>query len=234
MKGIQFAKAWVFLAVAIMFLAFAPIARANDDMAAVQAKVDRARITLGEFMRDPNFIWLHENIDRARGVLIFPEVLKGGFIWGGSGGNGVFLVRDERTGQWSQPAFYTVGSVTFGLQIGGEAAEVVMVAMTERAVDSLLSSSVKLGGDVSVALGPVGAGAKASADVPRVTADFVSFAKAKGLYAGLNLEGSVIAVRDSLNQAYYERAVTPVGILERHEVTNIRSAGLIESLECKC
>jgi len=234
MKGNEFIKIWGLLAVAALFLSFAPVARASDDMAAVQAKVDKARITLGEFMRDPNFIWLHENIDRAKGVLIFPEVLKGGFIWGGSGGNGVLLVRDERTGQWSQPAFYTVGSVTFGLQIGGEAAEVVMLAMTQRAVDSLLSSSVKLGGDVSVAVGPIGAGAKAGMDVPRVTADIVSFAKAKGLYAGLNLEGSVLAVRDSLNEAYYGRRVTPVDILERHEVTNIRSAGLIEGLRCKC
>ena len=83
-------------------------------------------------------------------------------------------------------------------------------------------------------MGPIGAGAKASADMPQVTADVVSFAKAKGLYAGLNLEGSVLAVRDSLNDAYYGRTVTPVDILERHEVTNVRSAGLIESLKCKC
>jgi lipid-binding SYLF domain-containing protein len=165
-------------------------------------------------------VWLHENIDHAKGILIFPQVIKGGFIWGGSGGTGVLMVRDERTGNWSEPAFYTIGSVTFGLQIGGEAAEVVMLAMSQKAVDSLLASSVKLGGDASVALGPVGTGAKANADIPNVTADFVSFAKTKGLYAGLNLEGSVVAVRDSLNKAYYGRDVRPADIIVKHTVSN--------------
>jgi lipid-binding SYLF domain-containing protein len=92
---------------------------------------------------------------------VAPSIIKGGFIWGGSGGTGVFLVRNEKTGNWSEPAFYTIGSVTFGLQIGGEASEVVILAMSEKAVDSLLSSSFKLGGDASIALGPIGAGAKA-------------------------------------------------------------------------
>ena len=190
------------------------------DRERVQLLVDKARITLKDFMTDPNFIWLHEHMKTAKGVLIFPQVIKGGFIWGGSGGTGVLMVRDERTGNWGEPAFYTIGSVTFGLQIGGEASQVVMLAMTQKAVDSLLSSSVKLGGDVSVAIGPVGAGAKAGADIPSVTGDFISFAKSKGLYAGLNLEGAVVGVRDSLNQAYYGKAVKPADIIVGHKVYN--------------
>jgi lipid-binding SYLF domain-containing protein len=190
------------------------------DRQQVQLLVDRARITLNDFMSDPNYVWLHENIDHAKGVLIFPQVIKGGFIWGGSGGTGVLLVRDQRTGNWSEPAFYTIGSVTFGLQIGGEAAQVVMLAMTQKAIDSLLSSSVKLGAGASVALGPVGTGAKANAGIPDVRADFISFAKAKGLYAGINLAGSVVGVRDSLNKAYYGRDVRPGDIILRHVVSN--------------
>jgi len=190
------------------------------DRERVQLLVDKARITLKDFMTDPNFIWLHEHMKTAKGVLIFPQVIKGGFIWGGSGGTGVLMVRDERTGNWGEPAFYTIGSVTFGLQIGGEASQVVMLAMTQKAVDSLLSSSVKLGGDVSVAIGPVGAGAKAGADIPSVTGDFISFAKSKGLYAGLNLEGAVVGVRGSLNQAYYGKAVRPADIIVGHKVYN--------------
>jgi len=124
-------------------------------------------------------------------------------------------VHNEATGNWSEPAFYTLGSVTFGLQIGGEAAEVVMVAVNQKAIDSLLSSSVKLGGDVSVALGPIGGGAKGSLTIPEVTADFVSFTKTKGLYGGLNFEGSVMQVRDSLNKAYYGKEVSPKDILIR-------------------
>ncbi len=162
-----------------------------------QGLVDKARITFNEFMNDPNYSWLQENLPNAKGLLIFPQVLKAGFIIGGSGGTGVLVLRDEKTGDWSQPAFYTVWSVSFGLQIGGEAAELIMAAMTDKAIDSLLVSSVKLGGDTSIALGPVGIGAKAD-----ITTDFISFAKTKGLYAGLNLEGSMLEVRDSLNMAY--------------------------------
>jgi lipid-binding SYLF domain-containing protein len=207
-----------FLAMGILFASYTPAIAKDRDQ--VQSLVDKARITFNDFMHDSNYVWLHENIDHAKGVLIFPQVIKGGFIWGGSGGTGVLMVKDQRTGNWSEPAFYTIGSGTFGLQIGGEAAEVVMLAMTQKAVDLLLSSSVKLGGDASVALGPVGTGAKANAGVPNVTADFVSFAKTKGLYAGLNLEGSVVAVRDSLNKAYYGRDVRPADIIVRHAVSN--------------
>ena len=220
------------LVVGILFVSYTPAIAADRDQA--QGLVDRARVTFSDFMRDPNYTWLRENIDHAKGVLIFPQVIKGGFIWGGSGGTGVLLVRDEKTGNWSDPAFYTIGSVTFGLQIGGEASEVVMLAMTQKAIDSLLSSSFKLGGDVSIALGPIGGGAKASADIPNVTADFISFAKSKGLYAGLNLEGAVVAVRDSLNRAYYGKDVRPADIIVKKDVSNSRSAELREALKCKC
>jgi lipid-binding SYLF domain-containing protein len=207
-----------FLAMGLLLASYTP-ANAKD-REQVQGLVDKARITFNDFMHDSNYVWLHQNLDRAKGVLIFPEVIKGGFIWGGSGGTGVLMVRDQRTGSWSDPAFYTIGSVTFGLQIGGEAAEVAMLAMTQKAVDSLLSSSVKLGGDVSIALGPVGGGAQGNTGVPNVTADFLSFAKTKGLYAGLDLQGSVVAVRDSLNKAYYGRDVRPADIIVRHVVNN--------------
>jgi lipid-binding SYLF domain-containing protein len=124
-------------------------------------------------------------------------------------------VRDEKTGDWSQPAFYTIGSATVGLQIGGEASQIIVMVMSQRAVDSLLTSSVKFGGDSSVALGPVGIGVKQN-----IVADFVSFAKSKGLYAGINLEGSIVNVRENLNHAYYGRQVTPVDILVRKDVSN--------------
>jgi lipid-binding SYLF domain-containing protein len=216
------------IAVGMFLASYTPAMASDRDR--VQLLVDKARITLGDFMSDPNYIWLHDNIKHAKGVLIFPQIIKGGFIWGGSGGTGVFLARDERTGNWSEPAFYTIGSVTFGLQIGGEASEVVMLAMTHKAIDSLLSSSIKLGAGVSVALGPVGAGAKANADIPNVTADFVSFAKSKGLYAGLNLAGSVVGVRDSLNEGYYGKPVRPADILVSHAAYNRGANELREAL----
>src|SRR5208283_756209 len=139
-----------------------------------QGLVDKARATFRDFMRDEQYTWFHNHLREARGLLIYPQIIKGGFFIGGSGGTGVLVVRRAGTPDWSQPAFYTIGSATFGLQIGGEAAEVIVMAMSQRAVDSLLSSSVNLGGDTSVALGPIGIGAKGN-----ITADFISFAKSK-------------------------------------------------------
>lgn len=217
---------------AVLFVSYTTAMAADRPQA--QALVDRARITFSEFMRDSNYSWLHDNLDHARAVLIFPQIIKGGFIWGGSGGTGVFMAKDEKTGNWSDPAFYTLGSVTFGLQIGGEATQLVMVAMSQKAIDSLLSSSFKLGGDASIALGPVGGGAKASADIPTVTGDFLAFAKSKGLYAGLNLEGAVIAVRDSLNSSYYGRHVRPADIIVKMDVNNRDATALRETLKCRC
>ena len=216
------------LAVGLFFASYTTATAA--DRKQTQGLVDRARVTFSEFMHDPNYTWVRENIDQAKGVLIFPQIIKGGFIWGGSGGTGVFLARDERTGNWSEPAFYTVGSVTFGLQIGGESSEVVMLAMTQKATDSMFSSSFKLGGEASVALGPVGGGAKAQADLPSVTADFLTFAKSKGLYAGLNLEGAVIAVRDSLNTTYCGRDVRPANIIVKNDCSNRGADRLREAL----
>jgi lipid-binding SYLF domain-containing protein len=219
----------VMLTVGVLFSSYAPASAADRDQA--QILVDRAQITLKDFMRDPNYRWLRENINRAYGVVIFPQILKGGFIWGASGGTGVLLVRDEKTGDWSEPAFYSIGSVTFGLQIGGEASEVIMLAMTRKAIDSLLLSSFKLGGDASISIGPAGAGAKASADIPRVTADFVSLAKSKGLYAGMNLEGAFVAVRGSLNKAYYGKELSPVDILVKKAASNEGAERLQETLK---
>lgn len=213
------------LVIAALFLAGATPVTASDAGDA-QGIVDKARVTFNSFMRDKNYTWLHENLRNAKGLVIFPQVLKAGFFLGGSGGTGVLVVRDEKTGDWSEPAFYTVGSVSFGLQIGGEAAEVIMMAMSQKAIDSLFASSFKLGGDASVALGPVGAGAKGN-----VTADFISFAKSKGLYAGLNLEGSVVDVRDSLNKAYYGTDVRPVDIIVKKAVANKGSEELRETLK---
>lgn len=215
--------ATLFIALCVMTLVVPVMASDEGD---AQGIVDKARVTFEGLMRDTNYAWLHSHLKEAKGVLIFPQVLKAGFIFGGSGGTGVLVVRDEKTGDWSQPAFYTVGAVSFGLQIGGEAAEVIMMAMSRKAIDSLFASSVKLGGDTSIAMGPLGGGAKGN-----ITADFISFAKSKGLYAGLNLEGSVVDVRDSLNKAYYSRDVRPVEIIVKKEVSNSGSAALRAALK---
>ncbi|HUO76212.1 MAG TPA: lipid-binding SYLF domain-containing protein [Thermodesulfovibrionales bacterium] len=226
-QGLSFIGAFVTVLLfifGVFFTAATPVMAADVNEA--QGFVDKARVTFNEFMRDSNYGWLHEHLKEAKGLLIFPQVIKGGFFLGGSGGTGVLVARDAKTGDWSQPAFYTIGSVTFGLQIGGEAAEVIMMAMSQKAIDSLFASSFKLGGDTSITLGPVGAGAKGN-----ITADFISFAKSKGLYAGLNLEGSVVDVRDSLNRAYYGKEVRPVEIVVEKKVSNKGSSELRTTLK---
>ena len=210
---------------AMLLIVAAPGAMAADKEDA-QGIVDKARVTFGDFMRDDHYKWMRDHLKDAKGVLIYPQVLKAGFILGGSGGTGVLLSRDGKTGAWSNPAFYTMGSVSFGLQIGGESAEVILLVMSQKGMDSLLTSKFKLGGDASIALGPVGGGAKGD-----ITTDFLSFAKSKGLYAGLNLDGSYIDVRESLNKAYYDKAVTPAEIIVKQSVSNTGAVPLREELK---
>jgi len=195
------------------------------DIDDAQEIVEKARITFGAFLRDDNYSSMRDQVQLARGVLIYPQVLKGGLIIGGSGGTGVLLVREHKEGEFSCPAFYTMGSVSFGLQFGGESAEVILLVMTKKGIDSLLTSKFKLGGDVSAALGPVGVGAKGD-----ITADFIYFARSKGLYAGLNLDGSYLSVRDNLNKAYYGMEATPVDIIVRRSVNNKEADRLREDL----
>lgn len=197
---------------------------AAEKVADAQKLVEEATQTLKNFEADPEMKWFREHMSEAQGLLIAPQVLKAGFIFGGSGGNGVLLARDSKTGEWSQPAFYGIGSVTFGLQIGGQASELAMMVMTQKGLDSLLTTSVKLGADVAVAAGPVGAGATAA------TADIISFSRTKGVYGGLNLEGSVVKVRNGLNEAYYGKPVGPRDILITGDVSNPQAQPLVEAV----
>jgi lipid-binding SYLF domain-containing protein len=210
---------------AVLASAFVGSARGSDS-AEAEATMDRAKATFTSFMADDNYTWLHEHLPTAKGVLIYPQVFKAGFFLGGSGGTGVLMVQDAKNHEWHGPSFYTVGSVTFGLQIGAESSEVMVLVMSQKGIDSLLSSSLSLGGSVSLAIGPVGAGAKGE-----FPADLIAFSRTKGLYGGLNLEGSLIKVRDSLNRAYYGKEVSPVDILVRKSQTNQGAAGLLEALQ---
>lgn len=179
-----------------------------------QALVERAQASAERFSADPDMAWFRENLKDAEGVLIIPTVAKAGFGIGASGGSGVMLVRNEEQ-EWSYPAFYTMGSVTFGLQIGGEISEIALVIMTKAARDSLLSNDFRLGGDISVAVGPVGAGAKGQ------IVDVLAFSRTKaGLYGGLNLEGALFATRETWNRVYYGEDVRAIDILISGKAVN--------------
>ncbi|HTZ40678.1 MAG TPA: lipid-binding SYLF domain-containing protein [Syntrophales bacterium] len=208
------------------FLCNPSMAVANDK-ADAQGIVTTANITFNSFMADKNFSEMRKLSRSAKGIFIAPQVLKGAFVVGASGGTGVFLVREEG-GKWTNPAFYTIGSVSFGFQIGGQASEVILLAMTERGVTTLLQSSVKLGADVGIAAGPFGAGAQAA--TANISADILAFSRSKGLYGGVSLDGAVVDVRDSLNKAYYGKPVTPTDILVKHTVSNSQADTLRASV----
>jgi lipid-binding SYLF domain-containing protein len=195
------------------------------DKAEAEKVVNGATKTINNFAADPNMTWFRDNVKNAKAMLIVPSLVKAGFIFGGSGGTGVVLARDNQV--WRGPSFATAGSVSWGLQAGGSVAEVVMMAMTDKGKDALLSNKFQAGADASVAAGPVGAGAQAA------TTDIVQFTRSKGVFGGLSLEGSVIAVRDSLNQAYYGKTVSPVDILVKGDATNPQAASLIKAVTAK-
>ena len=188
-------------------------AKASDSSDA-QALVLKGTAVIKSFMADSNMTWFHNNAHRARAIFIVPQMIRGGFIIGGSGGSGVLLHRDIKTGIWSYPAFYTMGSVSIGLQIGADASEIVMMIMTEKGLNAMLSTDFKLGADASVAAGPVGASAKAQ------TADVLAFGRSKGAFGGVSIEGAVISPRDKWNNGYYGSPVGPVDILIKHAVSN--------------
>ena len=200
-----------------------------DTITQQQLLVDRATYTLKNFLYDSQMGWFQENLKNAEGLLIVPKLIKGGFFWGGSGGNGIFVVKDPQTGKWSQPGFYGMGSISFGLQIGGEIAEVVILVMTPKGKESLYTDQLKLGGTASVAAGPVGIGT-AGATPMTMSADMVSFIRAKGAYAGASLEGALIKTSANWNKAYYGKYVRPIDIFERKKASNPHSAKLLNTL----
>lgn len=198
--------------------------------------VDQARMTLVNFLADSNMTWLREHIEDAKGLFIVPQFLKAALFYGGAGGSGVFVAKDEKTGTWSDPAFFTMGAASFGFQFGAQASEVVLLVLTQRGVDSLLLGNFKLGADGSVAVGPVGAG-MSGATTPNLSADLLSFVRAKGLFAGVSLEGSVLISRDEWSKTYYGKPVTPSDIVVRREVTSPYSeplrAEIVKAIEGK-
>jgi len=230
MKGNKCSKISVRLVMSLfvvaLFFVMALPAAAQDDLKP-QILVDQALLTLNEFVGEKDMEWFKNNLMHSKGIIIVPQLLKAGFIFGGSGGRGIVLIRDPKTGQWTQPGFYSLGSVSFGLQIGAESASVIIQVRTQRGLESLYGTSFKLGGDCSIAAGPVGVGAAGKG----VTADLVSFSRAQGAYAGISLDGSMMKVNDDFNKDYYGKAVRPVDIFVKKDVSNPGSANLRKALK---
>lgn len=217
---------------ATLLLATAPAGPAPawaDDAQNAHRLVEDARMTFDSFQADPQLgPSMRALVRKAKGVMIFPQVLRGAFLFGGSGGRGVFLVRNQESDTWAGPAFYALGEASLGLQAGADASELVLVALTDRGVTALLTNTAKLGLSASVAAGPVGAGWEAA--TANLSADLVSYSRHQGLYAGVSVEGAGVFPQARLDQAYYGQPVTPTQILIQREVANPHADGLIAAV----
>jgi lipid-binding SYLF domain-containing protein len=179
--------------------------------------VEEARQTLEQMRIDPSRRELNFYLQNARGVLILPSQLKGALLIGGSGGTGVMLSRNA-DGSWSCPAFYSVGSVSYWLQIGAMRSETVVVLMNDEVLRSMMEEGLRIGVDASAAFGGVGGGAQASSS--NMFRDVYIFTQSSGVFVGLSAELGVVAPRDGWNAAYYGRPVGADDILLKRSVCN--------------
>jgi lipid-binding SYLF domain-containing protein len=181
--------------------AFGPARAEEDPLRDATQIVEKSTVTAKALTSDPELSEMGAYLDRARAVLIFPQVIKAGFILGGEGGTGVLLVRGA-DGTWSPPAFYTLAGGSIGLQLGGQVSEIIMTIMNDGALDAVMQQNFKFGGDIGVAVGGIGKGLEAST-TGNFEEDIYAFSKAVGAYGGGTLEGAYLAERESLNTAFY-------------------------------
>ncbi len=179
-------------------------------VSAEQRIVDRAAGSLTAMRTDPDFRLLDEYLSRARGVLIFPRVIKAAFVLGGEGGNGVLVARTPHGG-WSAPAFYSIGAGSIGIQLGYQEATVVLVLMNDSTLLSVIDGGLTLGTDTSIAAGTIGDSGKATA--ASTSADIVQFVNVGGVFAGMSLDGAVVHARDGFNRRYYGPDATTYDIV---------------------
>jgi lipid-binding SYLF domain-containing protein len=180
-------------------------------MASAQTELlDRASFTVEHMKSDPAFERARSMLKDAKGVLVFPSLVRGGFVFGAEGGNGVLMGKNGAA--WSEPVFYTMGSASFGLQAGLERTEVVMLIMSDRALEALTRSEFKFGAGASLTLVDLSAGASAKT-APNLSGDIIIWTSGKGLYGGLTLNGSVVKARDEWNTAFYGKPAPVSDIL---------------------
>jgi lipid-binding SYLF domain-containing protein len=181
---------------------------AQADPASLLASADSTVLAMRS---DPTFGPSRDLLRRARAVLIVPQLIKGGFIFGAEGGDGVMLARIGRD-RWSEPAFYTIGSASFGLQIGAEAAQLVMFVMSDRALRAVERDKFKFGGEAGLTVITLGANAQ-GATSGNLTGDIIVWASSKGAYGGLTLEGSILAPKSEWDARFYGQPLTVPQIL---------------------
>jgi len=193
-----------------------PLALADNEKE--QERVKESGAVLKEILNIPDDI-PQDLLDKAECLIVLPSVKKGAFGIGGSFGRGVMICRSGQhyTGLWGPPAMYALEGVNIGFQLGGEATDFVLLVMNPKGARSLLSSKVKLGADASAAAGPKGRSGEAATDVV-MNAEILSYSRAKGLFAGISLEGSTLRSDGGANQKLYGRKVSAKDIIRLGKV----------------
>jgi lipid-binding SYLF domain-containing protein len=176
---------------------------AADDVKDENNRLENAGTVIQEILDVPDNI-PQDLLNKARCVVVLPSVLKAAFVVGGSYGRGAMVCRTGKdfTGPWGAPAMYALEGGSFGLQIGAEATDFVILVMNNRGADSLLHSKVKLGGDASIAAGPKGRTTSADTDA-FMRAEMLSYSRARGVFAGVSLEGSTLRPDNDANHRLY-------------------------------
>jgi lipid-binding SYLF domain-containing protein len=192
-----------------------------------QDRVENAGSVIKEIMDIPDDI-PQNVIDKADCVVVLPSVLKAAFIVGASYGRGVMTCRsgDNMRGPWGAPTMMALEGGSFGLQLGGQATDFVLLLMSERSASSILTSKVKLGGDASAAAGPVGRNASAETDVT-FRAEILTYSRARGLFAGISLTGSTLRPDNNANESLYGKKIDAKDIVMKGAVPPPPSAQLL-------
>jgi lipid-binding SYLF domain-containing protein len=186
-------------------LAMAPIAaHAQTEQ---QQLVDRASLAAQDLLNDRDGRDAQYVLRHARAVMICPQILRAGFLLGGQGGSCVMTARDA-AGSWSAPAFYGLGGASIGFQAGLQDAQVMLLIMNDRGLRAIMDSQLKLGADATITFVDLGGGIE-GATTTALRADIVGFSRARGLYAGISLGGSMMSAKSDWNEAYYGR---PMGV----------------------
>jgi lipid-binding SYLF domain-containing protein len=178
-----------------------PATRAQSEEA---ARIEAATLVLSEASNMPDHEIPRSVLQKAEAVAVFPAVKKGGFVVGGQWGRGVLSARSRKTDTWSSPAFLTITGGSFGLQIGGQESDLVLVIMDRQGLDRLIRNQFKLGVDASAAAGPVGRDAQAATDI-QLRAKILSYSRARGLFAGVALDAGTIRQDRDANERFYKR-----------------------------
>jgi lipid-binding SYLF domain-containing protein len=165
-------------------------------------RIRNATIVLDEIMSAADQAVPANVLEKAEAIAVFPGTIKGGFVLAAHRGRGIISARDQATGAWSPPAFLTVTGGSVGAQIGAQSIDVILVVKNRRGLENLLQNQFKVGADGSVAAGPVGRSAEASTDI-QMRAEILSYSRARGLFAGVSLNGAAIRQDRDANEDFY-------------------------------